>query len=173
MSGIKGSMNLSLLKNYELPDKAGITDKITIKIAKHKSLNLIKKMIIENVLALYKKNSISVPADDDFDTGIWFVSEYIYNRQLTGAFNNFKKNGFLYFDPAKFAHSILNSFTSKLAESLKIRGFSNSYIISDLNNILIEFSSSQVSNGIVVNIYKDKNDILMEVILLNKSFIGR
>lgn len=157
---------MSLLKNHEQPDNIILIDALTVKLAKHISLNNIKKFLIKEVLALYKKNNLTAAPDDDFDTGIWFVSDYIYERLLTGAFKNFKKNGFLYFDPVKFADSILNSFTSKLAECLKIRGYSNSYIISDFNNLFVEFSSSNMSKGLVVNIYKEMNDVFLEIIIL-------
>jgi len=163
---------LSLLKNNEQPDNIILVDALTVKPAKHISLNNIKRFLIEEILALYKKNNIPVPSADDFDTGIWFVSDYIYERLLTGAFKNFKKNGFLYFNPVKFANSILNSFTSKLAESLKIRGFSNSYIISDFNNLFVEFSSSNMSKGIVIYIYRKKKDVYLEIVILKRQEEG-
>lgn len=145
-----------------------ITEVLITKLPKHSSLKKIKELLIGKVAVLYKKSNISVPLNDDFDTGIWFVSDYIYERLMTGAFNNYKKSGFLFFDPMKFANSILNSFTLKLAESLKIRGYSNSYIISDFNNILVEFSSYHVSNGIVVNIYKETREVILEIVILKK-----
>ncbi len=163
---------MSLLKNNEQPDNIILVDALTVKPAKHISLNNIKRFLIEEILALYKKNNIPVPSADDFDTGIWFVSDYIYERLLTGAFKNFKKNGFLYFNPVKFANSILNSFTSKLAESLKIRGFSNSYIISDFNNLFVEFSSSNMSKGIVIYIYREKKDVYLEIVILKRQEEG-